>query len=351
MAGTRRDGDVVKKASSVVMARYCGDVEFKASDQSLFNYLLLRAYDDIVPGAIHQIPVKEALEGGRFDRVSLLQEAIERLGRGLIEIDYKEGNEERSLYAHFLSADTSKSENGIFRYAFDPILVHFLRDPKVFSLLRSSTSQALAKKPLASSRLYEAMALQFHKKTPVWKVTVDELREFLRIGDQYKRFDNFRAKVIERCIEDVNAVAEFDVLVDYTRGGKGGSVTEIEFTAVSKSHSRLMEARSTKFLGGKGRNPSDIHTIDMLDGKTREERGGPAELRAETVDAARGRVLDGEDIGALIMEWREEHRGRAFDDPDRSFLRWLDLRNEKRSDPLFKDLDGDIFGQLLEGGN
>jgi len=117
---------------------------------------------------------------------------------------------------------------------------------------------------------------------------------------------------------------------------------------VSKSHSRLMEARSTKFLG-KSRNPSDIHTIDMLDGKTFEERGGPAELRAETVDAARTRVLDGEDIGALIMEWREEHRGRTFEDPDRSFLKWLDLRNEKKSDPLLKELDGDIFGALLEG--
>jgi len=349
MAGARQERDVVKKASSVVMARYCGDVDFKASDQSLFNYLLLRAYDHVAPGAVHQIPVKDALEYGRYDRVGLLHEAIERLGRGLIEIDYKEGNDERSIYAHFLSADISKSENGIFKYAFDPILVHFLQDPKVFSLIRPITSQALAKKPLFSSRLYEAMALQFHKKTPVWRVTVQELREFLRVGDQYARFDNFKAKVIERAVADVNAVAEFDVLVDYTRGGKGGAVVEVAFTAVTKSHSRLIEARSIKSIGSPRRGPVDLHTIDMLDGKTFEERGGPAELLSETVEAARSRIAEGEDIGALIMAWREENRGRSWSDPDGAFLAWLDMRNEQRDDPLLKDLDGDIFGALLDG--
>jgi|HigsolmetaAR201D_1030396.scaffolds.fasta_scaffold04415_7 Protein involved in initiation of plasmid replication len=351
MSADRFEPDILRKGSSVVMARYCGDVEFKASDLALFNYLLLRAYDSISPGAVHRVSVQDAMAYGRFDRSSQLHEAIRRLCHGKIEIDYIDGDRTRSIVAHFLSADVPKAENGILFYSFDNILVHFLQHPKVFSLLRASTSQALARKPLYSIRLYEAMALQFHKRVPVWRVTVPELREFLRIGDQYRRFDNFRSKVIERAIADINAVAEFDILVEYTRGGRGGAVTEVVFTAVSKSHSRLIEAMSTKGIrhSDTRRPPVDTDTIDIFDGRTFRERGGPAELLPETIDAARERIQDGDHIGQLIEEWREETRGRVWTDPDRAFLSWLDLRLERESDPLLKDIDGDVFGALLEG--
>lgn len=348
MSGTKSERGVVKKGSSVVMARFLNDVEFQASDLTLFNYLLLRAYSDIEPNAIHQIPIKDVLEYARFDRVGRLHEAIQRLCRGRIEIDYKEPNgEDRAVFAHFLSGDISRSESGILKYAFDPILVHFLIEPKVFSLVSVNRSRDL--KTLASFRLYEAMSLQFHKKTPVWQVTVQELRDFLGVGDSHSRFDNFKTKVIERAISDVNAVAQFDVLVDYIRGGQGGAVVEVEFRAVSKTHSKLLQARAVMAAGAKGRRSPDLYTVDFLDGLTHEERGGPAELLPETIDRIRPSLGENDDLAVLVSEWRDQIRGRTVVDPDGHFGAWVDMRLKQDSDPLLKDVDDDVFGTLLGG--
>lgn len=342
---------IVRKGSNVVMARYFGDVEFHATDQTLFNYLLMRAYNEIEPGAVHQIPIKDLMDYGRFDRVSKLHEALERLCRGQIEIDYKEpSGEDRSLFAHFLSGDISKSENGFLKFAFDPILIHFLIDPKVYALVQVNRARDL--KSLPSVRLYEAMTLQFHKKTPVWRVSVEELREFFQINDQHHRFDNFRRGVIERAIKDVNAVAEFDVTATYITGGKGGAVVEVEFSVVSKTHSRLIEARAVNSAGKAGRRlrDKDLHTVDMLDGQTFAERGGPAAILAETIEAARDFIKPGEDIGVLLSEWRKRVRGFELSDPDRNFIEWLKFRQEQSADELLKDVDGDVFGALLNEG-
>jgi len=338
----------VKKGSSVVMARYLGDVEIRATDHLVFNYLLMRAYNSIEPGVIHQVSIPEVLEYVGFNRAARLQESIERLCRGQIEIDYIEPNgEERSIYAHFLSGDISHSENGILKFAFDPILVHFLIDPKVYALVHVDRSRDLRQLP--ALRLYEAMALQFHKRVPVWRVTVPELRDYFQIGDRHARFDNFKANVIDKAVEAVNAIAEFDVLVDYNRGGKGGSVVEIVFTAVSKSHSRLVEARATKSTrAGRSRGETDPHTVDLLDGRTYAERGGPAELLPETIDKARDMTPETKDLSRLIDEWRKAVRGLALNSPDKHFLSWLSMRIAKDDDPLLKDIDSDVFGSLLE---
>jgi len=340
---------IVKKGSNVVMARHFGEVEFQATDQTLFNYLLMRAYNEIEPGAVHQVPIMELMQYGRFSRISKLHEALERLCRGQIEIDYKEPNgENRSIFAHFLSSDISKSENGFLKFAFDPILIHFLMDPKVYALVQVNRSRDL--KSLAAVRLYEAMTLQFHKKTPIWRVSVEELREFFCVGKQHARFDNFRRNVIEKAITNVNAVAEFDVNAEYITSGKGGAVVEVEFSVISKTHSRLIEAQAIKSTGNARRGRQDEHTIDMLDGKTYAERGGPASLLAETIEMAREFIGPEDDLSALIVEWRKRIRGFEMSDPDANFIAWLKLRRNQAGDELLKDVDGDIFGALLGEG-
>lgn len=343
---------IVKKGSNVVMARYFGDDRIQACDQSLFNYLLLRAYNEIEPGAIHQVPIKDVMDYCRFDRVGKLQDSIERLCRGQVEIDYEEASgESRSIFSHFLSGDISKSENGFLKFAFDPILIHFLIHPKVYALIQVDRSRDI--KSLPSSRLYEAMTLQFHKKSPVWRVSVEELREYFAVQDQHPRFDNFRRSVIERAIHDVNAVAEFDVTAEYITGGKGGSVVEVEFSVISKNHSRLIEARAVKSTGNAARRSknNDPYTVDMLDGKTFKERGGPAAILPETIEAARELIGPDDDIGVLIGEWRKRIRGFEMSDPDANFIAWLKLRQKQAQDDLLKDVDGDIFGALLSGDN
>jgi len=342
-------GDIIRKGSSIIAARPTNDVVMEAIDNSLFNYLILRAYDELEPGrvSVHRIPVKEVMEYLNVDRIGRLHSSLERLGQGALAIDYLDGDgQPRTMNVHYLSSDVSKTGEGMLVFAFDPILVHFLYEPKVFAVI--SVNRVRDLKTVASQKLYEMMSLQFRKKSPVWRTNVEELRAQLQVGDKYGRFDNFRKHVIEKSVEDVNAIADFDVLVEYVKGGKGGGVVEIVFKAVSKTHSRLIEAASVKSTKAR-RRQVDPHTIDLLDGKTFVERGGPAELSAEAIEKARDLMPDGADINQLVGEWREANRGRSLSEPDRHFLSWIELRLAQETDPLLKDLDGDVFGSLLGG--
>jgi len=347
MMPERNERDLVKKGAAVISATAVMDVPFETCDMSLFTYLMWRTYSDIVPGAIHRLPVKEVMEYLRIDRISKLQSSLERLGKGTLLIDYEDDEGPRSMYCHYLSSDVSSTGNGMLVFAFDPILVQFLYEPKVYATV--SVSRLRDFKSIPSQRLYENMSLQFRKKHPEWHTNVEELRKVFQTGERNARFDNFRTHVIDKAVEEVNLIAEFDVLVEYVRGGRGGGVVEVVFKAVSKSHKRLIEAASTRLSTGVRKKPSDIHTVDMLDGKTFEERGGPAELTSEAIEVARDLIPEGGDINLLVSEWRESTRGRTLTDPDEHFVSWLKLKLGQEDDPLLRDIDGDVFGTLLGG--
>src|SRR3546814_7974725 len=107
---------------------------------------------------------------------------------------------------HFLSYDLWRAEDGVLRFAFDPLLLQFLWEPKVFASLNLSRVRSF--RSLYASKLYEAMSLYHKRFSPVWSVSMDDLRQFFGVAGSHERFDNFRKKVIERAITEVNEVAE-----------------------------------------------------------------------------------------------------------------------------------------------
>lgn len=347
----RAGRDIIRKGSSVVSAMPTMDVIFEPIDFQLFNYLHLRVQNEIVPGmgVVHRLPVRDVMEYLRIDRVSKLKDSLERLGKGSCSIDYRdfEDGTPRTILGHFLSSDVSSTASGMLFFAFDPIIVQFLHDPKVYAMISVSRFRDL--KTFAAQRLYENMSLKSRMHAPVWEVTVDELRQIFQTGDKYARFDNFRTNVIERAVAEVNAIADFDVLVEYVKGGRGGGVVSIKFKPVTKSHSRLIEAAATKSAVARRKKSPDRHTVDMLDGQTWEERGGPAEVSLDAVEEARRLLPEGMEVNALLSEWREVNRGRALREPDMLFLNWVRARIEQEGDPLLKDIDADVFGALLSG--
>ncbi len=181
---------------------------------------------------------------------------------------------------------------------------------------------------------------------PVWHVSVDEFREIVSMQDKHPRFDNFRRNVIEKAVAEVNAVADFDVLFDVETSGQGGIATTLMFKAVGKSHARLLQSRIVKNTKAKG-SIRDPYTVDLLDGKTSIERGGPAELTSETIDRIEATLTENEDIDQLVREWRDETRGYSLIDPDTHFSNWVEMKRAKTADPVLKSLDDDIFAAFL----
>lgn len=338
--------DTIRKHSSVIAAHHVKDINFRPEDLTFFNYLLLRTSTITQPHGIYQVPVKDIMDFMKFDRASKVHESLDRLCRGNIEVDYiDQDGTERSLRAHYLSHDSSRAETGYIKFAFDPILVHFLIEPKVYALISVNRSNDI--KSFAGKRLYELASLQRQKRTPVWKVSVEEFREIVDMVDRHPRFDNFRRNVIEKAITEVNAIADFEILFDVMTGGAGGSATMLEFTVVDKSHSRLLQSKMVKSTKAK-RGNGDKHTVDMLDGLTAEERGGPAELTSEAIDKASALLPADEDINDWVAEWREQNRGLSLIDPDGRFLSYVELKLMKKNDPVLSTIiDDEIFYNIL----
>lgn len=337
-----------KKNANVVMATPIGDISLKGQDRTLFNYLLARAYNEMAEGITHEIAVKDVLEYLKIDRTTKLLESLTRLGHATINIKYMENDEDREIIAHYLSVNFSKAENGVLKYAFDPILVQFQMDPKVYSLINIDRIRDL--KQLPSITLYEIMQLHYHKMNPEWTINVDSLRSLFGITE-HPRFDNFKKNVIEKAITEVNAIASFDIEVDYIKGGKGGSIIAVKFTAVSKTHKRFLETRDIKSLKNKRSIVTDKNTIDLLDGMSFEERGGPAEIQQSTIDSLMEKYKDNLNINVqdLLIEWRKKFKGTILKNPDETFNDWIKLKIEKENDEIMKEIDDDIFGSLLEG--
>jgi plasmid replication initiation protein len=341
------DINVLKKASHVITATHRGDVMLTRQDRVLMDYLLFRAYDDLTPQGIYRLATKEVMEYTRISRHKDLVESIQRLCRIVLEIDYQdESGEARYITAHFLSTDMSQSENGNLKYAFDPILYHFIAHPQVYANIYIDRKRDMTS---FAADLYDIMALQYRKKSPVFRTTPDDLRLLLKVGDKHNRPDNFRKNVIEKTVEEVNAIAEFDIVYDFVKGGKGGGIVEIVFEAKSKSHARLVEAASTsKVVGRQSAPKSDRKTIDMYDGMNYEERGAPATLTDRSIEGAREMMPADGNVDEYISEWRALNKNKVFIDPDTAFLAWLKVRLEKDDDPLLKDLDNDVFGDLIK---
>lgn len=335
---------LVRKSAHVVMAKERGEVDL--IDRKIFNYLLHRSYRSLKERAIHKIPVSEALEFLGHTSTTRLRESLERLGTVNVEIEYlDDAGIQHSARAHFLSYDLSRAEDGVLHFAFDPILLQFLWEPKVFATLNLNRVRNF--RSMYASKLYEAMSLYHKRFVPSWQITVEQLRQFFGVEDSHQRFDNFRRHVIDVAVAEVNEAAEFEVSVEYVRGGRGGRVVAVQFTASAPSHARLMDSRAMLDPLGRGRGVArDAHTVDLLDGRTDVERGGVIVVSAIALEKAR--EMAGGSVEIYEEEWRRDMVGRRIKNPDLSFLRWLDARLERERDAMLVDLDDDTFGNLLE---
>lgn len=355
MAATGKE-PVVKKGSNVVDARVeRSDVDLTSADNAFFNYLLQRAQTEFAKdflnasAKVHRIPMRDALEFMGCDRPARIKDSIDRLCQANIRVDYESEEGDRSLSCHLLSMDVPHAADGFLHFAFDPILWHFIKDPKVYALIEINRVRDIRFAP--GQKLYEHMELVRRRRhNAAWTIGIDDLREIFGASDSYKRFDNFRKNVIEKAVDAVNAVATFDVQVSYDRSGRGGPVVSVTFKPVSKSHHRLVEASATKAsgIGRKKAAPKDDKTIDLLDGKTAAERGGPAEITSETLEKA-AQLVDPATVDELLLEWRESSKGKVYNDANRAFIAWLEMKIEKDSNAALADVDDDVFGSLLEG--
>lgn len=328
------------------MARAEGS-EFTLLDRKVFNVLLAMAYKHLAGATIHRIALSDLtslfFEHGRSNAI---KETLERLWSQKIAIDYiGEDGAPHSMRCHYLSFDMCQIENGYLDYAFDPILMRFIHNPKVYSFIQLNTVRRF--KTAAGLKLYEQMIAYYGRHHPVWNCALPEAHVFFEAKGVYKdRFDRFRERVIEPAVNEVNALAEFDVTVEYQFSGRGNKVVGLRFTAHPKPAERI--ASSTEAPTGRPRR-RDRDTVDMFQGLSDNEHFAVPVLRVDTLAEARRIVGSDGNVNDLVENWNQEFGRKGFgQNPDETFLAWVRMQLAKVRDPEVADLDIDaIFLSMI----
>ena len=332
--GYENRGLVVVPAE-VVMHRCKGGLTL--IDHKLFRFLLNRAWRRL-DAPIHEIPAKDALDFLETDP-DTLRGNLRRLGQVNIEITYNRHGEQHVAVMRFLSFDACRVRDGKLRYAFDPLLLPFLRDPRVYT--RISVQDIREFSNLGALRLYEVMQLwdgRRHDRT--WVVQVDELKTVLGC-DADMTWKNFNRRVLRPAVKEVNERASFELDVTYVKSGRSHTVEKVE-VSVGKPIRRDFLAPPQTF--SKQRDE-----VDIWDQRERS-RDDLLVIGEETLTQAERMVMGTSlDVGELEYAWREQMTGRLVRNPDENFKDWVRLKVGQQNDPELKDVDEDAFGDFLEG--
>jgi Initiator Replication protein len=339
----------IHKSAQIIMAREKGELDL--IDRKMFTFLLVRAYSGGLRGddrGVYRVPVSDILTYLNHSSTDRLNESLARLSSVNIIIDYVDDEGVRhSTGAHYLSYDMTKHADGWIHFAFDPILVSFIHNPKVYATLNPSAIRKF--QSLYAAKLYEVMALHINRHHKIWEPSIEEFREFMGIGELYERYDNLRKRVIESAVEEVNAIAPFSVRVEDRRGGKGGKVIGLRFFVTPKGDMSLA-AMVNPSLGirtdSRNKKTRDKHTIDLLTLKTDAE-SDPLELSPETLSSASDLVNNDTLLEELITTWRRRNRGRRLPDPSRAFMLWLDATLAKQTDEALSLVDDSTVDALI----
>ncbi len=328
------------------MAR--GQHDLDLSDQKMFNFLLQKSYSKLTDRPIHEIPVSDVLNFLKHTSVARLEGSLRKLKNTTIDIDYQEDGKEHSVSCHILSFDVSKAEDGILTYAFDPILLRFLYEPKIYARINMHFFSQF--RTSYGAKLFEIMTFFQHRHHRTWSVSIAELKRSLGVADdQYPRFDNLKRSVIEKAISEVNALSPFGIKAEYIKGGRGGKVVEVRISVIPRSE--LEPQSAEKSASSLSKSKRDPDTIDLLDGQTDIEREEQLTISEETLEEGRQLLIKSgrnpEEIETKIDQWRDALSGETVSDPNLNFLRWLSIHLEKEEDDTLSILDNDVLGTLL----
>lgn len=331
------------KTSQVVLARSDGP-EFTLLDRKVFNVLYANAYRKMKSNPLeqtrHTINLRDLALAvlQPHDDMRMIRESLERLWSVKISVDFEHDMVPHTLRCHYLSYQMSHMGDGDLVYAFDELLMQFIANQKVFSLIEVDISTAMTS--LYGSKLYEIMSMSLRLYRP-WNPSIDEFRSLFELGDKHTRPDHLKAHVIDRAIDDVNSNANFTVEVEYKRGGKGGKIIGMSFRAAMKRTEEL------QLDGRLGKLRNDTRTIDLFEGVPDGDKLIPPDLRSDTMQQVERLMATKEepevDVLKLRDQWFAYHGARAHQSPDEKFLAWAKVQKEKRDSESLQDIDLDSF--------
>ena len=154
-----------------------------------------------------------------------LKKITKQLMEKVVEIE----DEKKVTQVHWLSTCTYYKGTGKVKLEFHRELVPYLLQLKE-QFTTYYLSNILQMKSKYSIRLYEILKAQQFKRH--CEIELDKLRRMVS-AENYERYSNFRQKVLEPAIKEINK--QTDIIVQYDVKKVGNKVVAIRFDLVSKS--------------------------------------------------------------------------------------------------------------------
>ena len=158
-----------------------------------------------------------------------------------IEEKLKDGSTELSNIPILIKVTRNDDKKSYICVSFHPDMMPYLMNLKNRFLIYEMKNILRLPSPY-SVRIYE-LAKQYEKlKSRI--ISVEELKSFLGIEDKYPKYSNFKARIIEKSVQDINQ--HTDINLSYEELKEGRRVAKLRFFIMKKQEETKAENEQTK---------------------------------------------------------------------------------------------------------
>jgi hypothetical protein len=218
----RKNKDGFPKAGELIEIRPFQ--ELSLHDRRVFNLLIEHAGPEIGEDKDHEIPMR-LLRGPRHNGKERVGDSIRQLMTTIVEVRLidKDGRP-RLRETTLLSQDDRPLDeddpHGVVFYRFSPLLRRIILQSRYWGRIKASIMFAFSSKYALA--LYEAVCLRANRQACEECFSVEELRDLLDVGEgKLLQSFNLMKWAIDPAVTEVNALSNFNVMIDPIRSGGG----------------------------------------------------------------------------------------------------------------------------------
>lgn len=236
---------------------------YTARDRKLWTFLLHVAFDELGKKGGHEVEIKDINSvfralGGEHS-TEWIWNSAKRLAQTTVEFEVTYGDERcDAVTSIFAAAVPRKGRRGsTLHFWFPEPLIPIIKEPLRFARLRVHFLLSLSGKYAVT--LYEILEGFANRRDGACRVTIDELRQWLKVPQgSYQNWKDFRKWVLDPAVKQINddpMGAGFTV--DYEPIRKGRFYHEINFT-LKKSYNRIGHENQIKRAKNRGQRVKDL---------------------------------------------------------------------------------------------
>ena len=217
-----KDDALVVRHNKLIEARY----ETTLHQQRIMLWLISEIRPEDRAFQTYRVTIKELAKFVGLEKNKNVYQQMAEATKGMVGRLVEIGSFEQDNYLQvgLISSAKYKVGEGFIDLEISPQLVPYLLDLKA-NFTKAYLRDLMAMKSAYSIRLYDL--LNQYRKAGRRSLTVDEIKTMLGISKKYKAYKNFKARVINPSIKEINE--RTDLFVSYKERKAGRSVETLEF--------------------------------------------------------------------------------------------------------------------------